>query len=248
MSVERPVLRSRRPELFLAKHVCLLVRVCLCVRLSDFICVLVSQSLCLYQSLSLCRSLSLSLSPSASLAVCSSVSLSVCLSVSVCLSRSLYMSYYVCLSVCLYVCLSVCLRARVYPRVCRRLGPRACCSGTSFERPGQQQGPRAQPGSQNFPESAWGEAERVDRQESSEGGSRGVRRIGEVHACHGRVLRANGRRGAMQQSGQQALRALPRGGGRQRGAEAEGEAMPLRLARTQPRLKQRGERPAHVQR
>ena len=40
--------------------------------------------------------------------------------------------------------------------------------------------------------------------------------------------------------------ALSLGGGRQRGAEAEGEAMPLRLARAQPRLKQRGERPAHL--
>ena len=34
-------------------------------------------------------------------------------------------------------------------------------------------------------------------------------------------------------------------GVRQRGAEGEGKAMPLRLARTHPRLKQRGERPAH---
>ena len=42
------------------------------------------------------------------------------------------------------------------------------------------------------------------------------------------------------------LCALSLGGVRQRGAEAEGEAMPLRLARTQPRLKQRGERPAHL--
>ena len=164
--------------------VCLSVFVCVCVCLTSSVCSSVSR--CVSTSLSLFPSLSLCLSPSASLAVCSSVSLSVCLSVSVCLSRSLYMSYYVCLSVCLYVCLSVCLRAR------------ACCSGTSFERPGQQRGPRAQPGSQTFPESAGGEAERVDRQESSEGGSRGVRRIGEVHACHGRVLRANGRRGAMQ--------------------------------------------------
>ena len=181
--------------------VCLSVFVCVCVCLTSSACSSVSR--CVSTSLSPFPSLSLSLSPSASLAVCSSVSLSVCLSVSVFLSRSLYMSFYVCLSVCLYVCLSVCLRAR------------ACCSGTSFERPGQQRGPRAQPGSQKFPESAGGEAERVDRQESSEGGSRGVRRIGEVHAW-------------------------------QRGAEAEGEAMPLRLARTQPRLKQRGERPAHL--
>ena len=42
-----------------------------------------------------------------------------------------------------------------------------------------------------------------------------------------------------------AMKAMKTGRFRQRGAEAEGEAMPLRLARTQPRRKQRGERPAH---
>ena len=87
MNVERPVLRSRRPELFLAKHVCLLVRVCLCVRLYDFLCVLVSQSMCLYQYLYISFSLSVSLALRVS--GCLFVCLFVWLFVGLCLSVSL---------------------------------------------------------------------------------------------------------------------------------------------------------------
>ena len=168
-------------------------------RCGDFICVLVSQSLCLYQSLSLFPSLSLCLSLSLCVSGCLFVCIFVCLFVGLCLSVSLSLHVLLCLSVCLPVCVSVCLPARA------RLSARVAASGSACLLFGHQfrtsRAAARTEGPARFTDisrKCRGEAERVDRQESSEGGSRGVRRIGEVHACHGRVLRANGRRGAMQ--------------------------------------------------
>ena len=170
-----------------------------CVCLTSSVCSSVSRCVSTSLSLSfpLSLSVSLSLCVSGCLFVCLYLCLSVCRSLSVCLALSTCLTVSVCLSACLCVCLFACARASI--RACagvwvRVLVVRAPVS--NIQDSSKDRGPS--PVHRNIPKVQGGEAERVDRQESSEGGSRGVRRIGEVHACHWRVLRANGRRGAMQ--------------------------------------------------